>query len=117
MGENTDGSFSFDLEAPPINPLTLRPIETWYKPGQTWDGQFEDLATTVEECRAELVGAYLMDDPDVLSLIGLDNESDITFDDCSSLSFKCCIALLTHHSDVQRVSTTWSQGTQRSRKL
>ena len=64
------GIYSFDKQNPPISPLTKAPIGSWYKPGQTWTGVFGDLATTVDECRAELVGAYLMDDPELLALFG-----------------------------------------------
>ena len=78
MVEEPTGKFNFDPENPPTNPLTGKPIVTWYKPGQTWTGQFEDLATTVDECRAELVGAYLMDDVELLRLFGFDEKSEIT---------------------------------------
>ncbi|KAM0454874.1 hypothetical protein ACHAPV_008248 [Trichoderma viride] len=77
MVESADGVFNFDAKNPPINPLDGKPISTWYKPGQTWTGQFGDLATTVDECRAELVGAYLMDDPELLALFGFTNSSEI----------------------------------------
>jgi dipeptidyl-peptidase-3 len=45
--------------------------------GQTWTSKFEDLSTTVDECRAELVGAYLIDDPELLALFGYTEHSDI----------------------------------------
>jgi dipeptidyl-peptidase III len=70
MVEEERNKFNFDINSPPRNPLTGKPITSWYKPGQTWTGQFGDLATTVDECRAELVGAYLMDDPELLALFG-----------------------------------------------
>ena len=76
-----DGEFNFDIKSPPINPLNQRPIDSWYRPGQTWAGTFGHLATTVEECRAELVGAYLMDDIELLALFGFTSESDITAQD------------------------------------
>lgn len=38
MVESMDEKFNFDIENPPINPLTGRPISSWYKPGQTWTG-------------------------------------------------------------------------------
>ncbi|SPQ20354.1 14d01ecd-4b10-4b08-8e49-fad5338ec7f3 [Thermothielavioides terrestris] len=79
--ESAEGKYSFDINNPPINPLTGAPITSWYKPGQTWTGQFGDLATTVDECRAELVGAYLMDDPEVLALLGLTEDSEIRAED------------------------------------
>ncbi|KAF2124107.1 peptidase M49, dipeptidyl-peptidase III [Dothidotthia symphoricarpi CBS 119687] len=78
MVEDSQGKFNFDIDNPPINPLSGKPITTWYRPGQTWTGQFGDLATTVDECRAELVGAYLMDDIDLLQLLGHDEFSEIT---------------------------------------
>lgn len=80
--EEPANKFNFDPANPPISPLNGKPIKTWYKPGQTWTGQFEDLATTVDECRAELVGAYLMDDPELLALFGFTEESDIRASDC-----------------------------------
>ena len=82
MCEISEGSFNFDRSDPPINPLTKKPIQSYYRPGQTWTGQFEDLATTLDECRAELVGAYLMDDMELLALFGFTESSNITASDC-----------------------------------
>lgn len=82
MVEAIDGKFNFDIKNPPINPITGKPITCWYKPGQTWTGEFGDLATTVDECRAELVGAYLMDDPELLEMFGFTEISDIHAEDC-----------------------------------
>ena len=95
MVEEPAGKFNFDPERPPINPLTGKPIVTWYKPGQTWTGQFEDLATTVEECRAELVGAYLMDDVELLKLFGFDEQSEITAEARMSQLSQYCPSSLT----------------------
>jgi dipeptidyl-peptidase-3 len=86
MVEESDGKFNFDIEKPPIDPITNTPITSWYKPGQSWTGQFGDLATTVDECRAELVGAYLMDDKDLLALLGYTSMSDITAEDSTSFN-------------------------------
>ncbi|KAI0167004.1 dipeptidyl peptidase III [Hypoxylon sp. FL1284] len=81
MVEEPAGKFNFDPASPPLSPLDGEPIKTWYKPSQTWTGQFEDLATTVDECRAELVGAYLMDDTELLALFGYTDESEIRASD------------------------------------
>src|SRR2546430_2488058 len=81
MVQEGDNQFNFDINDPPVNPLNGNPIGSWYKPGQTWTGQFGDLATTVDECRAELVGAYLMDDVELLHLFGFDQTSAITAND------------------------------------
>lgn len=82
MVESEDGKCNFDIADPPTNLITGTPIASWYKPGQTWTGQFGDLATTVDECRAELVGAYLMDEVELLALLGFTETSDVTAADC-----------------------------------
>lgn len=91
MIQESKNQYNFDINNPPINPLTGEPITTWYKPGQTWTGQFADLATTVDECRAELVGAYLMDDKELLELFGFSEKSEITTED-RELLFHGCFA-------------------------
>lgn len=77
-------SFNFNTRNPPINPLTDRPIDSWYKSGQTWTSVFGDIATSVDECRAECVGAYLMSDRELLALFGYTQDSGVTGDDCKS---------------------------------
>lgn len=89
MFQINEKGYNFDIRNPPTNPLTGRAISSWYRPGQTWTGQFGDLATTVDECRAELVGAYLMDDVELLGLFGFDERSAITASDS-----KVCPVLL-----------------------
>ena len=81
MVQEGDDKYNFDITNKPIDPLTGKAINCWYMPGQTWTSQFGELATTVDECRAELVGAYLMDDPELLSLFGFTADSEITNDD------------------------------------
>ncbi|KAK8053999.1 dipeptidyl peptidase III [Apiospora saccharicola] len=81
MVEQSPGQYNFDIAHPPLSPLTGEPIRSWYKPGQTWTGQFGDLATTVDECRAELVGAYLMDDKELLMLFGFTETTEIRASD------------------------------------
>ncbi|KAI4188464.1 MAG: hypothetical protein L6R41_002143 [Letrouitia leprolyta] len=75
------GKLNFDAGNPPHNPLTNAPISSWYRHGQTWTGVFGDLATTVDECRAELVGAYLMDNTELLALFGYTSSSEINAED------------------------------------
>lgn len=87
LAENEDGTFNFDER--PISPLTGKQINTWYKPGQTWTGQFGDLATTLDECRAELVGAYLLDDNGLLNLFGFTDHSAPT---CGERKFHAQLA-------------------------
>ncbi|GFF22150.1 isoform 2 of dipeptidyl peptidase 3 [Aspergillus udagawae] len=75
--EDPQGDFNFGREHPPLNPLSGKPIDSWYGPGETWTGVFADLSTTVDECRAELVGAYLIDVPEILELFGCTVDSEI----------------------------------------
>jgi len=83
LTEYEDGLYNFDAANPPVSPLTRKPITTWYKPGQSWTGVFGDLATSLDECRAECVGAYLMDNEKLLKMFGFDESkmtaADITY--------------------------------------
>lgn len=81
LSETSPGNFNFNPDSPPLDPITSEPIKSWYRPGQTWTGVFGDLSTTVDECRAELVGAYLIDSQGVLSLFGYTGYGDIKPDD------------------------------------
>jgi len=56
--------------------VTGKPITSWYKPGETWGSVFKGLAGAYEECRAELVGLYLISDPGVLKIFGVGDGSD-----------------------------------------
>lgn len=93
MMQESENQFNFDINSPPVNPLTSEPIATWYKPGQTWTGLFGDLATTVDECRAELVGAYLMDNKELLEIFGFNDKSEIRAED-SGLLFRIVLVNL-----------------------
>ena len=80
LTQENETTFNFDFHNPPINPLSGQPITSWYRPGQSWTGVFGDLATSLDECRAECVGAYLMDQEDLLKMFGF-NESKMTATD------------------------------------
>ncbi|KAI1407010.1 dipeptidyl peptidase III [Hypoxylon sp. FL1857] len=115
MIEEPANKFNFDSTNPPINPLDGLPIKTWYKPGQTWTGQFGDLATTLDECRAELVGAYLMDDPELLALFGFTDDSairpgDLTFNLYQQLGVDGLRALSNYNTDGMK----WGQAHSRA---
>eukprot|EP01156_Anaeramoeba_ignava_P017962 Anaeramoba_ignava/a90457_317.p1 GENE.a90457_317~~a90457_317.p1 ORF type:complete len:695 (+),score=214.82 a90457_317:23-2086(+) len=72
--ENPDGSLNFDPKA--IDPTTGKPIAKWYKPGETYDGKFTTLASSMEECRAESVGLFLCVNDDVLRIFGFNDEKE-----------------------------------------
>ncbi|KAF8533573.1 peptidase family M49-domain-containing protein [Trichophaea hybrida] len=68
LAEESPGRYNFNIENPPTSPLTGKPIQTWYKPGQTWTAVFGNIATSMEECRAECVGSYLITEPALLEI-------------------------------------------------
>jgi dipeptidyl-peptidase-3 len=75
LQETEPGVFNFDHKNPPISPLTNKPIDTWYKPGQTWGSLFGPIAASYEECRAECVAMALSCDFSVLKIFGLGDGS------------------------------------------
>ncbi|THW94321.1 hypothetical protein D6D17_07945 [Aureobasidium pullulans] len=78
LTEYSQGGANFDTKKPPVDPTTGNAITTWYRPGQTWTTVFEGLATSIEECRACLVAAYLMDVPELTKMFGYADTSEVT---------------------------------------
>jgi dipeptidyl-peptidase III len=83
LTQSGPAEYNFDVQNPPINPLTGKPVNTWYRPGETWNSIFGDIAASLDECRAESVGSYLIADKELLAIFGFTDESDITADDCA----------------------------------
>jgi dipeptidyl-peptidase-3 len=70
LQEDKDGKTNFPRDSPPINPLTGKPVEHWYGPGETWGSRFKAIAASYEECRAEAVAIYLSTYPEMLAIFG-----------------------------------------------
>jgi len=78
LQETSEGVYNFDKERPPINPLTNKPVTSWYKPGQTWGSVFGPTAASYEECRAECVAMALSCDFSILAIFGFgDGKEDM----------------------------------------
>jgi dipeptidyl-peptidase-3 len=87
LTETAPGTYNFDRENLPTNPLTGKAIETWYQPGQTWTSVFGKLATSVEDacfretgnvsgrCRAILVSYFFADNKEVLSMFNYNDSA------------------------------------------
>lgn len=78
---------NFDLADMPISPLTGQPIKTWYGKGETYSGVFGELATSMEECRAECVGAFLIFEKELLAIFGYTDSSEVKANDCRHVTF------------------------------
>ncbi|PQE06369.1 putative dipeptidylpeptidase III protein [Rutstroemia sp. NJR-2017a WRK4] len=70
LQETEPGVYNFDIKNPPTNPLTGKPVATWYKPGQTWGSVFGSIASSYEECRAEAIAMALSCDFEILKIFG-----------------------------------------------
>ncbi|KAG8859362.1 hypothetical protein FRB96_004577 [Tulasnella sp. 330] len=78
--EDSDGKFNFDKKT--INPLTGKPVTSWYRPGQTPGTVLGAVSSSFEECRAETVALYLVSNEEILNIFGYtDNKEaeDIQF--------------------------------------
>ncbi|TFK94857.1 aflatoxin-detoxifizyme [Polyporus arcularius HHB13444] len=82
--ENADGTKNFDPEKV-INPLTGKPITSWYKPGQTPGSVLGEVSSSMEECRAETVALYLVSNLDILKIFGYTDKQ--TVEDLQYISF------------------------------
>ncbi|KAF6765196.1 aflatoxin-detoxifizyme [Ephemerocybe angulata] len=65
--EDEDGKKNFDPEKV-INPLTGKPVTSWYKPGQSPDAVLGEVSSSFEECRAEAVALFLVSQPEILQI-------------------------------------------------
>lgn len=75
LQETEPGVFNFDHKNPPTSPLNNKPVDTYYKPGQTWGSLFGPIAASYEECRAECVAMALSCDFSILQIFGLGDGS------------------------------------------
>ncbi|KAI0722500.1 aflatoxin-detoxifizyme [Earliella scabrosa] len=82
--ENADGTKNFDPEKI-TNPLTGKPISSWYKPGQTPDSVLGEVSSSMEECRAETVALYLVSNLDILKIFNYTDKQEI--EDLQYISF------------------------------
>lgn len=72
LQENADGTFNFDRSL--INPLTGKPIDKWYKPGETYSAKVGPVSSSMEECRAEAVALFLAFNADILKIFDLEGQ-------------------------------------------
>ncbi|GAA5907639.1 dipeptidyl-peptidase III [Sporobolomyces salmoneus] len=84
LQENQDGTLPFDPKKI-INPLTGKPVDSWYKFGETYGSRMGPISSSMEECRAEAVAMYLASNPEILEIFGYNTQEEK--DDCTYWSF------------------------------
>ncbi|KAJ0180024.1 hypothetical protein K1T71_004615 [Dendrolimus kikuchii] len=113
LRQNSDGTFNFDKDKVK-NPLTGKPIESWYTDGETYDSKFTTLGSAFEECRAEAVGLYLSLEPEILKIFGYEDKvaEDVTYINWLSLLWNGAAKA----TEMYQPSTkTWLQAHARAR--
>ncbi|GJN89397.1 hypothetical protein Rhopal_002377-T1 [Rhodotorula paludigena] len=73
--EQADGSRNFDPEKT-INPLTGKPITSWYGPGESYGSRIGPVSSSMEEMRAESVALYLATNKQILEIFGYKSQQD-----------------------------------------
>ncbi|KAJ6502555.1 aflatoxin-detoxifizyme [Mycena sanguinolenta] len=81
--EDSNGKKNFSPDV--INPLTGKPVTTWYQAGQTPDTVLGEVSSSMEECRAEAVALYLCSNSEILSIFKYTDKKDI--EDIQFISF------------------------------
>jgi len=76
LQETEKGKYNFDINKPPKSPITGEPVNTWYKPDETWGSVFGSIAASYEECRAECVAMYLGGELDLLEIFGYGKDTE-----------------------------------------
>jgi len=82
--EEADGKKIFDPEKV-VNPLTGKPVTSWYKPGQTPGSILGEVSSSMEECRAEAVALFLISNTDILKVFDITDPKDV--DDIQYITF------------------------------
>lgn len=59
-----------------INPLTGKPVTSWYRPGQTPGTVLGAVSSSFEECRAETVALYLVSNEEILDIFGYTDKKE-----------------------------------------
>ncbi len=70
LRKDKEGNFNFNPEL--INPLTGKKVETYYKDNETQEMIFGGFGRSFEECRADVLGTYLIFNPDFCKIFGVD---------------------------------------------
>lgn len=70
LEQDSTGHCNFDLESPPVSPLTGEPITTWYTTGKIPKSVFGRIYNAFNECLAESIALVLMSEAELLEILG-----------------------------------------------
>ncbi|KAJ6259529.1 hypothetical protein Dda_5166 [Drechslerella dactyloides] len=87
LQETEKGVYNFDKDHPPVSPLDGKPVDTYYKVGETWGSVFGATAASYEECRAECVAMYLCPDREILAVFGHTDDTEAAAEDVLYISY------------------------------
>lgn len=93
LQETEPGKFNFDVDNPPVSPVTGKKVSTYYKPGQTWGSVFGSLAGTYEECRAECVAMSLCPDYGILKIFGIGDGTEDINSEAGDVLYVCYLQM------------------------
>lgn len=93
LQETESGKFNFDINNPPVSPVTGKKVSTYYKPGETWGSVFGGLAGTYEECRAECVAVSLCPDYGILKIFGIGDGTEDINSEAGDVLFVCYLQM------------------------
>lgn len=93
LQETEPGKFNFDVQSPPHNPITGKPVSTWYKPGETWGSVFGGMGPSYEECRAESVAMSLCPDYSILKIFGFGDGHEDPTGEAGDVLYACYLSM------------------------
>lgn len=107
--EAEDGSLNFDAKTT-LNPLTGKPVSTWYKPGQTFSSLFKAIAASYEECRAECIALTLGHHADILDIFNFKGQEaeDVLFVMYLNMARAGLVAMEFYNPDSKKVKAATS---------
>lgn len=83
LAEVAHGEYNFDIDHLPVNPLTAKPVDSWYKLGETPKSLFGKLLSSYTECLAESIALYVIAEASLLEILDA-TSSSVTVDDSKS---------------------------------
>ena len=115
LGHGT-GKLIYRTEGEPtptfVDPFTKEEFQSCYEPGETWNNKFGRIASSYEECRADMCGFFLAVLPEVYSLFGIEHDEAPMMLHCSVLNHfrKAILGLGLYSPEAQKWGQAHTQG-------